>query len=47
MTLQEEKLHQSVLNLPGALIVAGVPCVVVPQCQLDDESTCQLRRDSI
>ncbi|CAK9855500.1 unnamed protein product [Sphagnum jensenii] len=35
---------EGVLNLPRALMIAGVPCVVVSQWQVGDSSTCDLMK---
>jgi hypothetical protein len=35
---------EAVLNLPRALMIAGVPCVVVSQWNVGDSSTCELMK---
>jgi len=35
---------EGVLNLPRALMIAGVPCVVASQWEVDDSSTCELMK---
>jgi len=35
---------EGVLNLPRALMIAGVPCVVVSQWKVGDSSTCELMK---
>ncbi|KAH8948285.1 hypothetical protein BDL97_11G086900 [Sphagnum fallax] len=43
-TSRGEITAEGVLNLPRALMVVGVPCVVVSQWQVDDWSTCELMK---
>jgi hypothetical protein len=41
---QGKIMAEGVLNLPRALMIAGVPCVIVSQWKVDDSSTCDLMK---
>jgi len=43
-TAKGKIMAEGVLNLPRALMIAGVPCVVVSQWKVDDSSTCDLMK---
>ncbi|CAM6066784.1 unnamed protein product [Sphagnum tenellum] len=43
-TTKGKIMAEGVLNLPRALMIAGVPCVVVSQWKVDDSPTCDLMK---
>ncbi|CAK9271492.1 unnamed protein product [Sphagnum jensenii] len=43
-TARGQITSEGVLNLPRALMIAGVPCVVVSQWEVGDSSTCELMK---
>jgi hypothetical protein len=43
-TAREEITGEGVLNLPRALMIAGVPCIVVSQWEVNDSSTYELMK---